>query len=379
MPLAIKEELDDPRADIAAAFDEIVERDEPEEDTDASIEEAGDNDAETEESAGEDSGAESPDEDESQSGDEDEAAGTKKKAEASGDNAEGEPADGKDNPADGRAPVSWDPAVREHWNKLPKEVKAQVEKREREVTQALGISTNARRFAEDFRSVVSPYEGIMRAAGANTPLEAVNTLLQTAAGLTIGSQTQKSQILANLIKQYDIDLPTLDSVLAGAMPSGADSDLDRMLNERLKPFQEIVNRDQQRTEQQQQSLRQGAATEIETFMGSKQAEFFEDVREPMADILDIAARNGKVMTIQQAYAKAVAMDPKLSEILAQRKRVKLARDKQGVLHKKKAASSSILGRASGTSSAGGESGHDDPRADILAAMEKHSGGRASRI
>lgn len=383
-------EVDDPRADLAAAFDKVAEREDPDEDPKKPVGSAGEEEPEADETtgsgedegdadddegskpAGEDSDPEEEDDDKPEPGDEGADEGDDKEDKASGDDA---------GDVESRAPASWDPTVREHWAKLPKAVRDQVGKREREVTQALGQSTNARRFTHEFQQLVGPYEGMLRAQGARGPLEAVGALLQTAGGLRMGSQAQKAELLAGIIRDYDVDLNTLDQFLAGQIKPGAQGDMERLLTEKLKPMQSFMDSQQQRSQQEQESIRTAASAELEKFMTSKEAEFMDDVRESMADILDLAAKRGESLTIQQAYKRAVALDPKISKIISQRKKVEEARKKGGMLNRKKKAASSILGRSpnGGGGKEGDPNAPDDVRSDIAKAIEKHNVTKKRRI
>ena len=80
-----------------------------------------------------------------------------------------------------------------------------------------------------------------------------------------------------------------------------------------------------------------------------------DVRNDMADLIDMATRQGRDMPLQEAYDKACTMHPQVSAVMAQRaQQEQLAGKQQQVATKKAAASSLRPGNPGGqtTNSAG---------------------------
>jgi hypothetical protein len=69
-------------------------------------------------------------------------------------------------------------------------------------------------------------------------------------------------------------------------------------------------------------------SEIEMFSKDPKNEFYNDVRSDMADLLDLANNRGQDMTLQQAYDKACAMHPQISQIMASRAARNNAQDKR---------------------------------------------------
>ena len=87
-----------------------------------------------------------------------------------------------------RAPASWRPDVREHWSRLPPEVRAEVARREREMQATLQDTAEARRFSEQLQNVIRPYEMFIKAENSN-PLQAIDNLMSTAARLRTGTRS----------------------------------------------------------------------------------------------------------------------------------------------------------------------------------------------
>lgn len=121
--------------------------------------------------------------------------------------------------------------------------------------------------------------------------------------------------------------------------------LERMLNQRMAPMEQLmqgVNAIQKHNNQHQATE---AANSVKAFGDT--AEFLGDVRNDMADLIDMAANQGRDMSLQEAYDKACAFHPQISNIIEQRRsdnRIKQAT--QGIGSKRQAASS-LSGRKTG--------------------------------
>lgn len=214
-----------------------------------------------------------------------------------------------------KPPVGWTPESREHWTKLPDNVRKQISKREVEVNKLLQDTSNARRLHHEFNRTVEPYKALMASQGVNNPLEAVNGLLETAAALSMGNQTQKAQRLAGLIKHYGIDIETLDGVLAGEAPQPNQNqnqmspDIEHLINQRLAPYEQERTRAAQ---QQDYEIKQRAASSVSAIADK---EFFNDVRMDMADIVEMSTKRGQHITMEQAYERAVSMNENIQKVV----------------------------------------------------------------
>jgi hypothetical protein len=239
-----------------------------------------------------------------------------------------------------KAPASWKPQAREKWATVDADVKAEIHRREHEHQHTMQQAAGARQFVDAFERVVRPYEMFIRAENS-TPLDAVDNLMRMAATMRTGSPSQKVDVVANIISQWGVDLQMLDSAMAAhlqghpAPHSGQqqqpmrDPRVDQMLA-------------QQASERQQATQYQAAqqAAEINAFAADQKNEFFSDVREVMADLMQMAAQRGQVMTMPDAYAKACQLDENVSKILTQRANARNAgANTQAALRAKRAAAS----------------------------------------
>lgn len=234
-----------------------------------------------------------------------------------------------------KPPESWKPAIREHWSKLPPEVRAEVTRREREIQAGLHQAAGARKVAAEYFGVVKPFEALIRAQNS-TPAQAITNLMQTASRLTLGTKVSKAEVVAEIIKNYDVDIVALDTLLSGKKPPEEDDKFARMLDARLKPMTDFMGRITSQQETTVQKTEEELGKELETFQNDPKNEFFSDVRDDMADLIEIAAKRGETMTLAQAYKRACSMNEDVSKVVQQRKG---ALDSTALLKKKRAASS----------------------------------------
>ncbi len=247
-----------------------------------------------------------------------------------------------------RAPASWRPDVREHWSRLPPEVRAEVARREREMQATLQDTAEARRFSEQLQNVIRPYEMFIKAENSN-PLQAIDNLMSTAAKLRTGTAPELAQLVAGMVKQFGVGrfgqtfIEQLDSALAGEVPrvDPVQSQVQQVLQQQLAPVTQFMSQFQQAQAAQQQRMQQEAVSEVQTFI--ERAEFGEDVREEMADLLEVAQRRGRELSLADAYKQACLTNPRVRAVLEQRAKTKGAQQLTGAAQRARAAAVSVSG------------------------------------
>lgn len=266
-----------------------------------------------------------------------------------------------------KAPVGYSPKEREDWSKIPRHLQDKVVAREKELNTMLQTTADARRTHEAFDKLATTYGAALSGVVGDTPMEAVENLFSTVSNLRMGSPIQKAQIIANLISDFGVDINTLDSAIVGAAPSPGQQQnaaFEDALNKRMAPFEEMLGQQNAYKTQQANQRTTDATNEIRTF--AETAEFLSDVREDMADLLEMAAARGADMTTQDAYDKACMLNPQIQSVLQQRaETLRLQGDTNTMAGKRKAASS-ITGRQVGS---GGGSGAISMRDTIAAAWD----------
>ena len=248
-----------------------------------------------------------------------------------------------------KAPASWTPNQREQWSKVPPDLQARITAREKEIATTLTNTAASRKTHERMSKLGESYAPLLAAEGVNDPVQASEGVFQTVAQLQMGSTQQKAETIANLINHYKVDINALDSAIVGEAPARTpESELERMLEEKIgakmAPLNKLMAMAEQAKLQGQEQVNANAQKSVQDF--SKNAEFLNYVRNDMADMIDFAHSRGQEMSLQDAYNKAVAMNPEVSGVMAQRKTAKAA-----AMQSKKAAASSIRGRQTATPSA----------------------------
>lgn len=270
-----------------------------------------------------------------------------------------------------KAPASWKPAQREKWGTLPREVQEEVLRREVEIGRGLQDASDSRKFHKEMQETLQPYQHLLHLGGLN-PAQNIKALLDTVNSLRMGSPYQRSEILAKVILDYGADLPTLDSALAkmlgktgsGGQPNagGAGADIDRIVGERMAPVLSFMQQLQRQGGMVQQDNLAKARTEFETFIADPTNEFIKDVAGDMADILDLHAARGQIISLPDAYKRASMMNPEISGIMAQRSLQTAAGAKAAEAAAALKAGGGIS--ASRGSAASGDDSGDDLRATI---------------
>jgi hypothetical protein len=209
------------------------------------------------------------------------------------------------------APVGWKPEAKAAWASLPPQVQAEAVRRETEISNIMRETASARNIAQQFTETVTPYLPFMRAEGAASPLDAIRNLMDVAVQLRTGSQFQRAATLAQLVKTYGVDISELDNALVG----GASEDpkvamqqqIDALVQQRMAPFQQIVQQAKAAQEAQMATIGREMDAELETFGQSHP--HYETVRTVMADLMEVAQRNGIDMTLADAYDQALRLHP----------------------------------------------------------------------
>jgi hypothetical protein len=254
-------------------------------------------------------------------------------------------------PPELKAPAQWKPEARERWQGVDPMIKAEVTRREKEFQTHLQQSAGLRDFVSQFENIVRPYEMFIRAENSN-PLAAVANLFDTAAQLRVGTPQTKAMMVAGLCSQYGIDLQQLDGALAkvfGVQTEGVNPAALAQQPPNPQAFRDprvdqyLYDMAQQ---QRQQQEREAAEIQTATQHFAEGAEFFEDVREDMADMIEMAARRGIVLPVKEAYEKACAMNPEISKIITQRQSATQPRAMTQAALRAKRAASSVKGETS---------------------------------
>jgi len=209
------------------------------------------------------------------------------------------------------APAGWKPDAKAAWGTLPPNVQAEVSRRETEMSNTLRESASARNIAQQFTETVTPYLPFIRAEGAANPLDAIRSLMDHVVVMRTGSAFQKASTIASLVKNYGVDIAELDNALVGNASEdpklAMQQQIDSLVQQRMAPFQQIVQQAQAAQQAQMATLGQQMDAELATFQQGHP--HYETVRGMMADLMEVAQRNNIEMSLADAYDQATRLHP----------------------------------------------------------------------
>jgi hypothetical protein len=275
-----------------------------------------------------------------------------------------------------KAPQSWKPAQRAKWDKLDPDIRQEVLRRDREITKTLGETAQARQLATHMEQLLTPYAARFQELEAH-PLAAIDALLKADKMLSSAPPRDRAQYMAKLIKDYKVDIVELDSALSDQVQADPQqSRLEQLLAERLAPIQQFVQ--QQAAQQQmleQQEIQNGKQTIEQMEANEAKYPYFADVREDMADLIEIQSKRGVYLSLDQAYSRAIAMNPDVSGLVATQRQE--AQGRQAALAANARAQRALKASksVSGAPTLGtvGSASSSDRRATIEAAFDALSG------
>ena len=174
-------------------------------------------------------------------------------------------------------------------------------------------------FADEMQEAVQPYLQTIQGLGIDAP-RAVKALMEADNALRYGTPDQKIQLFGRLAQQYGVNLGQLQGL---PQQSPVDPMVYTLQNE-LNSVRGEVNNWKQQQEQAQNSVLLG---EINQF--SQKAEHFEEARPVMIQLL----QSGVATDLQDAYDKAVRLDPTLFDAIQQSKQAEVDAQKRAAANK----------------------------------------------
>jgi len=250
-----------------------------------------------------------------------------------------------------KAPQAWKPEAREHWDAIPEEARREIVRHEQQVKEALRDTAEARQFAQAVTQTLQPYQQFIKAEGSN-PIQAIDNLMSTAAALRTGNADQVAQLVTQITNQFGIGrfgkefVRKLDESLSGAAPKEESPEVKALREQyerELAPLKQMHQQMQQQQYYQAQQANQATQSELQQF--ASQAEFLEDVRMDMADLMDLAAQQGRELSLQEAYDRACWANPEIRNVLTRRQQAQQAQQVNEKTQRAKKAAVSVSGSA----------------------------------
>jgi hypothetical protein len=209
-------------------------------------------------------------------------------------------------------PAGLSPAAREEWKDTPPAMKEAIALREKQFAQGIFQSQNDAKRAQQMDRSMAPHAQLFALTGNNPP-EMVSNLLTTASVLQMGTPAQKAQVAAKIIQDFGVDIATLDGVLSG---QGVPRETSQPAQSFDQQYDERRGRERQQEQQNYQNQQmQAVSGDVNAFANDPSNEFYKDVREDMADILDMAGKRGVNMDLPTAYQRACLIRPDIKSII----------------------------------------------------------------
>lgn len=251
-----------------------------------------------------------------------------------------------------RAPQAWKPAAREHWAQIPKEAREEIYRHERQVKETLQQTAEIRRYADAVQKTLEPYRHFIKAEGSND-FQAIDNMMAAAARLRTGTSVEIADLVSKIVTQYGVGrfgnqfIQELDNALSGRAPQQVDPQVAAMqqrFEQELAPLRKMQQQMMYQQQQQEYELNQVANGEVSNFLQTH--EFAADVRNEMADIIDMGAARGINYSLDQAYEIACRAHPEINRVLQQREQAKIAQSMTQTAQKARSAAVSVGGSPS---------------------------------
>lgn len=266
-----------------------------------------------------------------------------------------------------RAPASWRKEAKGEWAAVPLHIRQEVHRREMEINRALEDANRSKQSAQQFEQAAAPYMARLQSLNA-TPQQAFQHLLNADYRLATGTPQQKAQLIDKLLQDYGVDITELDRAIAarlgGQQPTPAQPDITQLVQQQLQQALAPIYQQQQQAQQAQQ---QQVEQTVEQMSLDPKYPYFDELRDDMADLMEINSRRGVYITLEQAYNKAVQMNPEVSAQVQRQASMSQANQQHLQAQRVKAAASSV----SGAPASGGDNkfvGDGSMRGDLEAAF-----------
>ena len=201
-----------------------------------------------------------------------------------------------------RPPASWKKDFHEVWQKADPKMQEYAWQREEQMRAGVEPLLSKAQFADAMQEAISPYINTIQGLGLQ-PEKAVAALMEADHKLRNSDPQTKMQYFAQLAQSYGINLGAMQGQAPTAAPNSVDPMVYQLQNELNKVRGEVMGWKQQQEMVENQTL----LSEINQF--SLKADHFEEVRPTMIQLL----QSGVAQTLDEAYDKAVRLDPTLFE------------------------------------------------------------------
>ena len=227
-----------------------------------------------------------------------------------------EPAEAEEPPVWKRPPASWKKDYHEIWQKADPKMQEYAWQREEQMRAGVEPLLSKAQFADAMQEAIQPYMNTIQGLGLQ-PEKAVAALMEADHKLRNSDPQTKLQYFYQLAQSYGINLGAMQGQTPqqpGVPQGGVDPLVYQLQNELNNVRGEVMGWKQAQEMQQNQQL----LGEINQF--SLKAEHFEDARPTMIQLL----QSGMAETLEEAYDKAIRLNPELSEQVSKAQQAEIA-------------------------------------------------------
>jgi len=200
-----------------------------------------------------------------------------------------------------RPPQSWKSEYHETWKMADPRLQEYAYQREEEMRKGVEPLISKAKFADEMQQAIEPFMSTINGLGIR-PSQAARALMQADHTLRHAPPEQKVQLFAQLAQQYGVNLGDV----APFQTEAPSPHIAALQNEVLGVRGQLQNYQNEHEQTKQTKLLE----EIEIF--AKDKEYFEEARPTMVTLL----QSGFAATLDDAYDKAVRLDPELFEKVA---------------------------------------------------------------
>jgi hypothetical protein len=204
-----------------------------------------------------------------------------------------------------RPPASWKKDFHEVWQKADPKLQEYAWQREEQMRAGVEPLLSKAQFADAMQEAISPYMTTIQGLGLS-PDKAVGALMEADHRLRTSDPQTELQYFMQLAQSYGINLNAAQAQ-PGQMPQMPQQSVDPLVWQLQNELNQVRGEVMGWKQQQEMVENQSLLNEINQF--SLKAEHFEDVRPTMIQLL----QSGVAQTLDDAYEKAVRLDPNLFE------------------------------------------------------------------
>ena len=174
-------------------------------------------------------------------------------------------------------------------------------------------------------------------------------MMATAARFRTGTAPEVANLVGYLVNQFGVGrfgngfIEMLDQALVGQTPQTdpREQAIRAQIEQEIAPVRQFMNELNQAKQQQEVELQQAAGGEVQGFLANH--EFAMDVKDDMADLIEMASKRGRQMSLEEAYDRACRAHPEISKIFAKRDQASQLASQNQVAQRARAASVSVGG------------------------------------